>query len=156
MRFIKNITTLLLVGVLLAFGINQIPVNANVAGSSGQSTQSSYAAAIGLVLNNASAFSDAGAADSADQALLHCSHCASRERATKSAMQCCTNAASGSCGECPAPQCGGCCGNGYTCLFLSNNAYSIIFPSEALPYPPEDWAAAQRAQRPLLQPPRCA
>ncbi len=163
MRSIRNITTLLLVGVLLAFGTNKISVGANIP----RITVGSLAfAASALNLSDAptpSRSSSSGTAgqalNDADEALLHCAHCVSPEVLVKVASDCCNAAGSGKsgkCSGCPAQQCGGCCGNGYTSLFLSSYAYPITFPSESLAYSPEDWAATQRAHRPLLQPPRCS
>ena len=163
MRSLRNITTLLLVGVLLAFGTNQIPVGANIPHITVASL--SFAASA-LELSDAApkrrssrSSNAAQAINDADEALLHCAHCVSPEVLVKVASDCCNAAGSGKsgkCGECPAQQCGGCCGNGYTSLFLSSDAYSITFPSKSLAYSPEDWAATQRAHRPLLQPPRCS
>ncbi len=157
MRSIRNITTLLLVGVLLAFGANQISVGANTP----RITVRSLAfAASALNLSDAPTPSSAGQVlNHADESLLHCAHCASHEDLVKAASDCCKAAGcgkSGKCAGCPAQQCGGCCSNGYTSLFLSSYAYPITFPSKSLAYSPEDWAATQRVHRPLLQPPRCS
>ncbi len=169
MRSLRNITTLLLVGVLLAFGTNRIPVGANIPhitvaslSFAASALEVSDAAPKSRSSRSSRSSNAAQALNDADEALLHCAHCVSPEVLVKVASDCCNAAVSGKsgksgkCGECPAQQCGGCCGNGYTSLFLSSYAYSITFPSKSLAYSPEDWAATQRAHRPLLEPPRCS
>jgi hypothetical protein len=173
-RFINNITTFLLVGVLLAFGTNQIPVGASTPHITDESRTFAYRS---LELSDpptpnraGSPSSAAQALDNANEAPPHCAHCASTEGLAEVAPNCCKGCKAGAsdkrdsdkrdkcggCSKCPAQQGGGCCGNGYTSLFLNSYSDSISFPGESLAYSPEDWAATQRAHRPLLQPPRCA
>ena len=62
--------------------------------------------------------------------------------------------ASGGCGRCPANACGQCCEQEYPSLFLIKSVSRITDPGRVPAAPPEDWSAAQRSLRPLLQPPR--
>jgi hypothetical protein len=60
----------------------------------------------------------------------------------------------GGCGRCPVNRCGGCCGHDFPSLFLSESFSRIEDPGRVPPVQAEDWSAARRTLRPLLQPPR--
>ncbi len=161
MHWINNNARWVLLGFLLAFGAGRVWSSVPSAGLVLQS------AAVQNVLQ------DAGVAGASKPSFESCDCCAGSsgyavedesyrdaDHSVGQLNRCCGDGmlvhgtASGGCGRCPVNRCGGCCGQDWSSLFLSESVSRVPDPGRLPRVTPEDWSAAQRTLRPLLQPPR--